>query len=62
MEITHHKKDPGMSQSHNDLSYLQQPRSDGTQKKGGTLTRILNKKTIFKSKTKLNGSSVGPHA
>uniref|UniRef100_A0A8C6Y0U3 C2 calcium dependent domain containing 2 n=1 Tax=Naja naja TaxID=35670 RepID=A0A8C6Y0U3_NAJNA len=58
----HHKKDPGMSQSHNDLSYLQQPRSDGTQKKGGTLTRILNKKTIFKSKTKLNGSSVGPHA
>uniref|UniRef100_A0A8C5SY26 C2 calcium dependent domain containing 2 n=1 Tax=Laticauda laticaudata TaxID=8630 RepID=A0A8C5SY26_LATLA len=58
----HHKKDPGMSQSHNDLSYLQQPRSDGNQKKGGTLTRILNKKTIFKSKTKLNGSSVGPHA
>ncbi|XP_026529787.1 C2 domain-containing protein 2 isoform X2 [Notechis scutatus] len=58
----HHKKDAGMSQSHNDLSYLQQPRSDGTQKKGGTLTRILNKKTIFKSKTKLNGSSVGPHA
>ncbi|XP_063161398.1 C2 domain-containing protein 2 isoform X2 [Candoia aspera] len=58
----HHKKDPGMSQSHNDLSYLQQPRSDGTQKKGGTLTRILNKKIIFKSKTKLNGSSVGSYA
>ncbi|XP_007430296.1 C2 domain-containing protein 2 [Python bivittatus] len=57
----HHKKDPGMSQSHNDLSYLQQPRSDGTQKKGGTLTRILNKKITFKSKTKLNGSSVGSY-
>ncbi|XP_042314575.1 C2 domain-containing protein 2 isoform X3 [Sceloporus undulatus] len=60
----HHQKDPGMSQSHNDLIYLQQPASDGTRKKGGTLTRILNKKIIFKSKSKskLNGTSVEPHA
>ncbi|KAH0624815.1 hypothetical protein JD844_032645, partial [Phrynosoma platyrhinos] len=59
----HHQKDPGMSQSHNDLIYLQQPTSDGTRKKGGTLTRILNKKMIFKSKSKskLNGTSVEPH-
>ncbi|XP_072850269.2 C2 domain-containing protein 2 isoform X2 [Pogona vitticeps] len=60
----HHQKDPGMSQSHNDLTYLQQPTSDGTQRKGGTLTRILNKKIIFKSKSKskLNGTPVEPYA
>lgn len=60
----HHQKDPGMSQSHNDLIYLEQPTSDGTRKKGGTLTRILNKKILFKSKSKskLNGTSVEPYA
>ncbi|XP_044297462.1 C2 domain-containing protein 2 isoform X2 [Varanus komodoensis] len=58
----HHQKDPGMSQSHNDLIYLQQPPSNGTRKKGGTLTRILNKKIHFKSKSKLNGPSVEPYA
>ncbi|XP_060626275.2 C2 domain-containing protein 2 [Anolis sagrei] len=60
----HHQKDPGMSQSHNDLIYLQQPSPDGTRKKGGTLTRLLNKKIIFKSKSKskLNGTSVEPYA
>ncbi|XP_062982669.1 C2 domain-containing protein 2 [Elgaria multicarinata webbii] len=58
----HHQKDPGMSQSHNDLIYLQQPASDSPRKKGGTLTRILNKKIIFKSKSKLNGTSVEPYA
>ncbi|XP_061483568.1 C2 domain-containing protein 2 isoform X2 [Rhineura floridana] len=58
----HHQKDPGMSQSHNDLIYLQQSPSDGTRKKGGTLTRILNKKILFKSKSKLNGTSVEPYA
>lgn len=59
----HHQKDPGMSQSHNDLIYLQQPASDGTQRKGGTLTRILNKKILSKSKSKnkLNGTSVEPY-
>ncbi|XP_015269248.1 PREDICTED: C2 domain-containing protein 2 [Gekko japonicus] len=58
----HHQKDPGMSQSHNDLIYLQQPTSDGTRRKGGTLTRILNKKILYKSKSKnkLNGTSVEP--
>ncbi|KAJ6662385.1 hypothetical protein lerEdw1_011798 [Lerista edwardsae] len=56
----HHQKDPGMSQSHNDLIYLQQPTSDGPPKKGGTLTRILNKKILFKNKSrsKMNGTSV----
>ncbi|XP_077198881.1 C2 domain-containing protein 2 [Paroedura picta] len=60
----HHQKDPGMSQSHNDLIYLQQPTSDGNRRKGGTLTRILNKKILSKSKSKnkLNGTSVEPYA
>ncbi|NWU97237.1 C2CD2 protein, partial [Upupa epops] len=58
----HHQKDPGMSQSHNDLVYLQQPLSEETRKKGGTLSRILNKKLLSKnkSKSKLNGASAEP--
>ncbi|XP_067401305.1 C2 domain-containing protein 2 isoform X2 [Emydura macquarii macquarii] len=58
----HHQKDPGMSQSHNDLVYLQQPTSDETQRKGATLTRILHKKILSKNKNKnkLNGTSVEP--
>ncbi|XP_066475435.1 C2 domain-containing protein 2 [Tiliqua scincoides] len=59
----HHQKDPGMSQSHNDLIYLQQPASDSPPKKGGTLTRILNKKILSKSRSrnKMNGTSVEPY-
>ncbi|NXY68685.1 C2CD2 protein, partial [Glareola pratincola] len=59
----HHQKDPGMSQSHNDLVYLQQPLSEETRKKGGTLSRILNRKLLSKnkSKNKLNGASGEPY-
>ncbi|XP_069728394.1 C2 domain-containing protein 2 isoform X2 [Phaenicophaeus curvirostris] len=59
----HHQKDPGMSQSHNDLVYLQQPLSEETRKKGGTLSRILSRKLLSKnkSKSKLNGASAEPH-
>ncbi|NXE49835.1 C2CD2 protein, partial [Casuarius casuarius] len=58
----HHQKDPGMSQSHNDLVYLQQPLSEETRKKGGTLSRILSKKLLSKnkSKNKLNSASAEP--
>ncbi|XP_051481194.1 C2 domain-containing protein 2 isoform X2 [Apus apus] len=58
----HHQKDPGMSQSHNDLVYLQQPLSEETRKKGGTLSRILSRKLLSKnkSKNKLNGASAEP--
>ncbi|XP_050565655.1 C2 domain-containing protein 2 isoform X2 [Cygnus atratus] len=58
----HHQKDPGMSQSHNDLVYLQQPLSEETRKKGGTLSRLLNRKLLSKnkSKSKLNGASAEP--
>ncbi|KFP33662.1 C2 domain-containing protein 2, partial [Colius striatus] len=59
----HHQKDPGMSQSHNDLIYLQQPLSEEARKKGGTLSRILNRKLLSKnkSKSKLNGASAEPY-
>ncbi|KFV45809.1 C2 domain-containing protein 2, partial [Tyto alba] len=59
----HHQKDPGMSQSHNDLVYLQQPLSEEARKKGGTLSRILNRKLLSKnkSKNKLNGASAEPY-
>ncbi|NXX88010.1 C2CD2 protein, partial [Centropus bengalensis] len=59
----HHQKDPGMSQSHNDLVYLQQPLSEEARKKGGTLSRILNRKLLSKnrSKSKLNGASAEPY-
>ncbi|NXG35322.1 C2CD2 protein, partial [Dromaius novaehollandiae] len=58
----HHQKDPGMSQSHNDLVYLQQPLSEETRKKGGTLSRILSRKLLSKnkSKNKLNSASAEP--
>ncbi|TRZ12671.1 hypothetical protein HGM15179_014430 [Zosterops borbonicus] len=59
----HHQKDPGMSQSHNDLVFLQQPLAEEGRKKGGTLSRILSKKLLSrnKSKTKLNGASGEPY-
>ncbi|XP_053311707.1 C2 domain-containing protein 2 [Spea bombifrons] len=37
----HQQKDPGMSQSHNDLVYLQQPGSEPRRKRGATLSRLL---------------------
>ncbi|KAJ7996746.1 hypothetical protein DPEC_G00240220 [Dallia pectoralis] len=47
-------KDPGMSQSHNDLVYLEQPVVD-REKRSATFSRMLNRKLLPKSKT--NGSS-----
>uniref|UniRef100_A0A8C5LRB1 C2 calcium dependent domain containing 2 n=1 Tax=Leptobrachium leishanense TaxID=445787 RepID=A0A8C5LRB1_9ANUR len=40
----HQQKDPGMSQSHNDLVYLQEPGTEEHRKKGATLSRLLGKK------------------
>lgn len=52
-----------MSQSHNDLVFLQQPLAEESRKKGGTLSRILSKKLLSrnKSKSKLNGASGEPY-
>ncbi|XP_023571797.1 C2 domain-containing protein 2 [Octodon degus] len=40
----HQQKEPGLSQSHNDLLFLQQP--EGAHRKNKTLTRILNKRLL----------------
>ncbi|KAF3816083.1 hypothetical protein GH733_016185 [Mirounga leonina] len=58
----HQQKDPGMSQSHNDLVFLQQP--EGARRKGVTLTRILNKKLLsrHRSKSTMNGAPAEPAA
>ncbi|KAM6162798.1 C2 domain-containing protein 2 [Erethizon dorsatum] len=40
----HQQKDPGLSQSHSDLLFLQQP--EGARRKSKTLTRILNEKLL----------------
>ncbi|XP_053420740.1 C2 domain-containing protein 2 isoform X2 [Nycticebus coucang] len=56
----HQQKDPGMSQSHNDLVFLQQP--EGARRKRGTFTRILNKKLLsrHRSKSTMNGAPSSP--
>ncbi|XP_038437474.1 LOW QUALITY PROTEIN: C2 domain-containing protein 2 [Canis lupus familiaris] len=58
----HQQKDPGMSQSHNDLVFLQQP--EGARRKGVTLTRILNRKLLsrHRSKSAVNGAPVDHEA
>ncbi|KAM9320392.1 C2 domain-containing protein 2 [Gastrophryne carolinensis] len=48
----HQQKDPSMSQSHNDLVYLEHPGAREPRKRGATLSRLLNKKLLPKSKHK----------
>ncbi|XP_012860821.1 C2 domain-containing protein 2 isoform X1 [Echinops telfairi] len=57
----HQHKDPGLSQSHNDLMFLQQPEAA---RRRTTLSRILNKKLLSKhrSKSAVNGAPVDPSA
>ncbi|XP_069003154.1 C2 domain-containing protein 2 isoform X1 [Embiotoca jacksoni] len=57
----HQRKDPGMSQSHNDLVYLESPSAVERASRTATLSRMLNRKS--KNKSKANGStSIGePH-
>ncbi|XP_058886598.1 C2 domain-containing protein 2-like [Acipenser ruthenus] len=60
----HHRKDPGMSQSHNDLVYLEQPVAVEKERKSATLSRIINRKLLprNKSKSKVNGAMGDPSA
>ncbi|XP_071754437.1 C2 domain-containing protein 2 [Centroberyx gerrardi] len=60
----HQRKDPGMSQSHNDLVYLEPPAAVDRASRTATLSRMLNRKLLPKNKSKANGStSMGePHA
>ncbi|XP_026229235.1 C2 domain-containing protein 2 [Anabas testudineus] len=57
----HQRKDPGMSQSHNDLVYLESPAAVERASRTATLSRMLHRKS--KNKSKANGStSMGePH-
>lgn len=51
-------KDPGMSQSHNDLVYLESPAAVERANRTATLGRVLTRKS--KNKSKANGAtSVG---
>ncbi|XP_058484116.1 C2 domain-containing protein 2 isoform X1 [Solea solea] len=58
----HQRKDPGMSQSHNDLVYLESPAAVDRASRTATLSRMLSRRS--RNKSKANGStSVGePHA
>ncbi|XP_061658596.1 C2 domain-containing protein 2 isoform X2 [Syngnathoides biaculeatus] len=49
----HQRKDPGMSQSHNDLVYLESPATMERASKTATLSRMLSRK----SRSKANGSA-----
>uniref|UniRef100_A0A3Q3IG64 C2 domain-containing protein n=1 Tax=Monopterus albus TaxID=43700 RepID=A0A3Q3IG64_MONAL len=57
----HHRKEPGMSQSHNDLVYLESQATVERASRTATLSRMLHRKS--KNKSKANGStSMGePH-
>ncbi|XP_039600513.1 C2 domain-containing protein 2 [Polypterus senegalus] len=59
-----HRKDPGMSQSHNDLVYLDHPETVEKDRKTAAFTRIINKKLLPKNKHRNNpnGSVVDPNA
>ncbi|KAJ8342559.1 hypothetical protein SKAU_G00324870 [Synaphobranchus kaupii] len=57
----HQRKDPGMSQSHNDLVYLEHPVTVDKERRTATFSRIINRK-LSKNKGKANGSAGDPHA
>lgn len=51
----HQRKEPGMSQSHNDLVYLESPASVERASRTATISRMLSRKS--KHKNKANGSA-----
>lgn len=55
----HQRKEPGMSQSHNDLQYLEHPEAammGDREKRTATFRRIINRKLLPRSKSKSNGT------
>ncbi|XP_016401924.1 C2 domain-containing protein 2-like isoform X1 [Sinocyclocheilus rhinocerous] len=55
----HQRKEPGMSQSHNDLQYLEHPEAammGDREKRTATFRRIINRKLLPRSKSKANGT------
>ncbi|XP_023688863.2 C2 domain-containing protein 2 [Paramormyrops kingsleyae] len=57
----HQRKDPGMSQSHNDLVYLDPPAATDKERRTATFSRLVNRKQLPKNKTAANGSAGEPH-
>lgn len=51
----HQRKDPGMSQSHNDLVYLESPAAVERARRTATFNRLLHRRS--RNKTKANGSA-----
>ncbi|XP_031712786.1 C2 domain-containing protein 2 isoform X1 [Anarrhichthys ocellatus] len=51
----HQRKDPGMSQSHNDLVYLESPAAVEQASRTATLSRMLSRRS--KNKSKANGAT-----
>ncbi|XP_068577312.1 C2 domain-containing protein 2 [Cebidichthys violaceus] len=51
----HQRKDPGMSQSHNDLVYLESPATVEQASRTATLSRMLHRRS--KTKSKANGAT-----
>ncbi|XP_048872043.1 C2 domain-containing protein 2 [Brienomyrus brachyistius] len=58
----HQRKDPGMSQSHNDLVYLDPPTATDKERRTATFGRLVNRKLLPKNRTAANGSAGEPHA
>ncbi|XP_068600719.1 C2 domain-containing protein 2 [Brachionichthys hirsutus] len=58
----HQRKDPGMSQSHNDLAYLESPAGVERASRTATLSRMLSRKGRSKSKANGAASTGTPHA
>lgn len=60
----HQRKEPGMSQSHNDLQYLENPETamvGDRETRTATFRRIINRKLLPKSKSKPNGTMREPN-
>uniref|UniRef100_A0A3B3ZFY6 C2 domain-containing protein n=1 Tax=Periophthalmus magnuspinnatus TaxID=409849 RepID=A0A3B3ZFY6_9GOBI len=57
----HQRKEPGMSQSHNDLVFLESPASVERASRTATLSRMLHRKSKHKSKANGSTSTGEPH-
>uniref|UniRef100_H2RZ19 C2 calcium dependent domain containing 2 n=1 Tax=Takifugu rubripes TaxID=31033 RepID=H2RZ19_TAKRU len=57
----HQRKDPGMSQSHNDLVYLESPAAVERAGRTATINRLLHRRSKTKSKANGSVSAEEPH-
>lgn len=57
----HQRKDPGMSQSHNDLVYLESPAAVERARRTATFDRLLRRRSRTKSPANGSASAEEPH-